>query len=202
MISRSLSIFCGITFDLKLPSKHGAFTHCCSNVGRPWPNIETELGEYPCLFCAGHSPNAVSMLVHRLRQWPSIEAALGKYPVFAGWLRAAISPIYTRVWCHGPRRWLRWQGLLISGSPPRSLCNVRSRPGPQTLESRRSRLWSQWSHGYHCAARWRRDSENTKTDSVCLIKNVCKILLFNKIGSFVLNLTVTITVYIRFDNHP
>ena len=32
----------------------------------------------------GHSPNAVSMLAHRLRRWPNIETALGECPVFAG----------------------------------------------------------------------------------------------------------------------
>ena len=31
-----------------------------------------------------HSPNAVSMLAHRLRRWPNIETALGECPVFAG----------------------------------------------------------------------------------------------------------------------
>ena len=30
------------------------------------------------------SPNAVSMLAHRLRRWPSIETALDERPVFAG----------------------------------------------------------------------------------------------------------------------
>ena len=32
----------------------------------------------------GYSPNAVSMLGHRLRRWPNIEIALGECPVFAG----------------------------------------------------------------------------------------------------------------------
>ena len=32
----------------------------------------------------GHSPNAVSMLAHRLRRWANIETALGECPVFAG----------------------------------------------------------------------------------------------------------------------
>ena len=31
-----------------------------------------------------HSPNAVSMLAHRLRRWPNIETALGEFIVFAG----------------------------------------------------------------------------------------------------------------------
>ena len=30
----------------------------------------------------GHSPDAVSMLAHRLRRWPNIETALGECPVF------------------------------------------------------------------------------------------------------------------------
>ena len=29
-----------------------------------------------------HSPNAVSMLAHRLRRWPNIETALGDRKVF------------------------------------------------------------------------------------------------------------------------
>ena len=33
---------------------------------------------------AGHSPDAVSMLVQRLRRWSNIETALGECPVFAG----------------------------------------------------------------------------------------------------------------------
>ena len=32
----------------------------------------------------GNSPNAISMLAHRLRRWPNIETALGKCPVCAG----------------------------------------------------------------------------------------------------------------------
>ena len=32
----------------------------------------------------GNSPNAVSMLAHRLRRWRNIETALGECPVFAG----------------------------------------------------------------------------------------------------------------------
>ena len=32
----------------------------------------------------GHSPEAVSMLAHRLRRWPNFETALGECPVFAG----------------------------------------------------------------------------------------------------------------------
>ena len=32
----------------------------------------------------GYSPNAVSLLDHRLWRWPSIETALGEWPVFAG----------------------------------------------------------------------------------------------------------------------
>ena len=32
----------------------------------------------------GHSPNAVSMLAHRLRRWPNIETTLGDCPLFAG----------------------------------------------------------------------------------------------------------------------
>ena len=31
-----------------------------------------------------HSPNAVSMLAHRIRRWPNIETALGECLVFAG----------------------------------------------------------------------------------------------------------------------
>ena len=31
-----------------------------------------------------YSPNAVLIMVHRLRRWPNIETALGEYPVFAG----------------------------------------------------------------------------------------------------------------------
>ena len=32
----------------------------------------------------GNSPNAVSILAHRLRRWPNIETALGECSVFAG----------------------------------------------------------------------------------------------------------------------
>ena len=32
----------------------------------------------------GHSPNAVSMLAHRLQRWPNIETPLGECPVSAG----------------------------------------------------------------------------------------------------------------------
>ena len=32
----------------------------------------------------GHSPNAVSMLVHRRQRWPNIETTLGECPVIAG----------------------------------------------------------------------------------------------------------------------
>ena len=32
-----------------------------------------------------HSPNAVSMLAHRLRRWPKIETALDECLVFTGW---------------------------------------------------------------------------------------------------------------------
>ena len=39
----------------------------------------------------GHSPNAVSMLAHRLRRWPNIETALGECPVFAGITTASLS---------------------------------------------------------------------------------------------------------------
>ena len=34
----------------------------------------------------GHSPDAVSMLAHRLRRWPNIETASGECSVFAGHL--------------------------------------------------------------------------------------------------------------------
>ena len=62
---------------------------------RRWPSIETTLDEYlvfagitPETFCypanTRHSPNAVSMLAHRLRRRLDIETALGECPVFAG----------------------------------------------------------------------------------------------------------------------
>ena len=42
-----------------------------------------------CPANTGHSPEAVSMLAHRLRRWPNIETALSKFPVFAGWLHSS-----------------------------------------------------------------------------------------------------------------
>ena len=45
-------------------------------------NIGTKRCGYPAN--AEHSPNAVSMLAHRLRRWPNIETALCECPVFAG----------------------------------------------------------------------------------------------------------------------
>ena len=53
-----------------------------------WLNINSALVE--CIVCGGniantvHSPNAVSMLIHRLRRWPNIETALGECPMFTG----------------------------------------------------------------------------------------------------------------------
>ena len=47
-----------------------------------------QLRQYSAVFHAlqantRYSPNAFSILVHRLRRWPNIEKALGEYPVFA-----------------------------------------------------------------------------------------------------------------------
>ena len=47
-------------------------THVCYVQATVWPSN------------TGHSPNAVSMLAHRLRRWPNIETALDECPVFAG----------------------------------------------------------------------------------------------------------------------
>ena len=41
-----------------------------------------EVGKYTAN--TKHSPNAVSMLAHRLRRWPNIETTLGECLVFAG----------------------------------------------------------------------------------------------------------------------
>ena len=47
-------------------------------------------------YLALHLPNAVSMLVHRLRRCPNIETALAECPVFAG-RHAAASMTHTRL---------------------------------------------------------------------------------------------------------
>ena len=43
-----------------------------------------------------YSPNAVSMLAHRLRRWPNIETALGECVVFAG-LQCQMAVLIMRV---------------------------------------------------------------------------------------------------------
>ena len=56
-----------------------------STTGMRWLKSFWCVGFYVSLRCdTGHSPNAASMLGHRLRRWPNIETALGEFPVFLG----------------------------------------------------------------------------------------------------------------------
>ena len=43
----------------------------------------------------GYSPNAASMLVHRLRRWPSIETTLGEWSILAGMSEPGICHVIT-----------------------------------------------------------------------------------------------------------
>ena len=73
----------------------------------------------------GHSPNAVSMLAHRLRRWPNIETTLSKCPVFAGRLPTmtgsiGLIPADSRRWINAGlalvqrrRRWTNVKPTLI-----------------------------------------------------------------------------------------
>ena len=49
---------------------------------KPYNSHPDNKGSYPAN--TRHSPNAVSMLAHRLRRWSNIETALGECLVFAG----------------------------------------------------------------------------------------------------------------------
>ena len=86
------------------PSKHEALTQCWFNIGpssttlaQHCVNIDSTSRVFWVALCCNHrkldsynpantgnSPNAVSMLVHRLRRWTNIETALDECPVLAG----------------------------------------------------------------------------------------------------------------------
>ena len=51
---------------------------------KPYNSHPDNKGSYPAN--TRHSPNAVSMLAHRLRRWSNIETALGECLTFAGYL--------------------------------------------------------------------------------------------------------------------
>ena len=78
-----------LTFQTSLPlSTNHETLHQCR---RRSPNIirlcqSLVFVAWPSVFLANtrHSPDAVSMLIHRLRRWPNIETASGECQMFAG----------------------------------------------------------------------------------------------------------------------
>ena len=80
-----------------------------------------------------HSPNAVSLLVHRLRRWPNIETALGECLAFAGWCLKQRYANFKSMFSQHPRRCTTVVPALV-------LC-VRCWLGPGALSSRGTWEW-------------------------------------------------------------